>query len=119
MGWNGMGLGLGNLSRLADARTRSITPENRTGEKGAGGRATEGAGAAAAEGLGRGWKISPCDHVEPGATLVLADVEGPGVVQHVWMTLTGPWRFWILRVYWDGADHPSIEVPAGDFFCSG
>ena len=117
--WNGLGVGLGNLSRLADARTRSITAENRTGAKGAGGMATEGVGADAARDLGRGWKISPCDHVEAGATLTIADIAGPGVLQHVWLTLTGPWRFWILRVYWDGQEQPSIEVPAGDFFCSG
>lgn len=117
--WNGMGLGLGNLSRLADARTRSITAENRTGAKGGGGRAAEGVGSEAAAELGVGWKLSPCDKVAAGETLVIADVEGPGVIQHVWMTLTGHWRFWILRVYWDDAEHPSIEVPAGDFFCCG
>ena len=47
MGWNGMGVGLGNLSRLADARTRSITAENRGGAKGAGGMSSEGVGAEA------------------------------------------------------------------------
>ena len=44
--WNGLGVGLNNLWRLADAETRSISPENFTGEKGGGGRATEGTGAA-------------------------------------------------------------------------
>ncbi|MCP3918598.1 MAG: DUF2961 domain-containing protein [bacterium] len=118
-GWNGIGGGLGDLARLADARTRSITAENRTGAKGGGGRATEGVGAAAAADLGVGWKISPCDEIAAGATRVIAAIEGPGVIQHVWMTLTGAWRDSIVRIYWDGQEHPSVEVPAGDFFCMG
>ncbi len=81
--------------------------------------ATKGTGAHAARDLGRGWKISPSDKIAAGKTLEIANIDGPGVIQHVWMTLTGHWRFAILRVYWDGAKHPSIEVPAGDFFCMG
>ena len=45
--FNGLGLHLGNLSRLSNAKTRSISPENFTGEKGQGGMATEGTGAVA------------------------------------------------------------------------
>ena len=41
-GFNGLGLNLGNLARLSHARSRSISPENFTGAKGAGGMATEG-----------------------------------------------------------------------------
>ncbi len=107
------------LSRLSSARSRSVTPENRDGARGGGARAGAGMGAAAATELGRGWKVSPCERVAPGGTLVLADVEGPGVVTHVWMTLTGSWRRSRLRVFWDGADEPAIDVPAGDFFCQG
>jgi hypothetical protein len=107
------------LSRLANARTRAITPENRDGAKGAGARAGEGMGAAAARELGVGWKVAPCERIAPGDTLVLADAAGPGVVNHVWMTLTGSWRRSRLRVYWDGADEAAIDVPAGDFFCQG
>jgi hypothetical protein len=110
---------LGGLSRLRDERSRSISAENRDGAKGGAARATQGAGSHAARLLGPPWKISPCDKVAPGATLVVADIEGPGVVRHVWMTLTGAWRDWILRVWWDGQELPSIEVPAGDFFCMG
>ncbi len=44
-GFNGLGLGMGNLARLSDAETRSISAENPTGEKGKGGMATEGTGA--------------------------------------------------------------------------
>jgi len=50
-------MSLGTLSQLSHAKTRSISPENFTGEKGRGGMATEGTGANAARGLGRGWKF--------------------------------------------------------------
>ena len=63
--FNGLGLNLGNLSRLSRARTRSISPENFSGEKGMGGMATEGTGSHAARDLGRGWKISPSIEIQP------------------------------------------------------
>jgi hypothetical protein len=119
-GFNGLGLHLGNLSRLSDARTRSISPENFTGAPGQGGRATEGTGASPARSLGQGWKISPSIDVAPGATAVLADIEGPGALQHIWATIRGGrWRFLILRIYWDNAANPSVECPVGDFFANG
>jgi Protein of unknown function (DUF2961) len=117
--YDGLGLGLGNLSRLSPAKTRSISPENFTGEKGKGGMATEGTGARAARELGQGWKVSPSVRVKPKTTFTLADVAGQGAIQHIWMTPTGPWRYLILRFYWDGETTPSIETPAGDFFASG
>jgi hypothetical protein len=112
-------MGLGTLSRLSSAQTRSISPENTTGEPGRGGMATEGRGAPHARDLGRGWKISPCFEVAPGATHVMADIEGPGAIQHIWLTPTGHWRFSILRIYWDGQEQPSVECPVGDFFACG
>jgi hypothetical protein len=118
--FNGLGMGLGNLSRLSNAKTRSISPENFTGEKGKGGMATEGTGKDRAGELGQGWKISPSIHI-PGHTMVtLGEIEGPGAIQHIWMT-THPknWRNLILRVYWDGEEEPSIQTPYGDFFCCG
>ena len=57
--FNGLGLHLGNISRLSTAKTRSISPENFTGEKGKGGMATSGTGEGCARELGQGWKISP------------------------------------------------------------
>lgn len=118
-GFNGLGMHLGNLSRLSNARTRSICAENFDGAKGAACMATEGTGAKAARDLGKGWKISPSIRIEPGETRVIADIEGPGAIQHIWMTPTGNWRFTILRIYWDGSDIPSVECPVGDFFGSG
>jgi len=116
---NGLHLALGGLSRLCNAETRSISPENRTGAKGQGAMATEGTGAACARDLGQGWKISPSLRMAPGEILTLAEIEGSGAIQSIWMTLTGRWRYSILRFYWDGEETPSVEVPAGDLFCMG
>ncbi|QQA45039.1 DUF2961 domain-containing protein [Pelagovum pacificum] len=112
-------MSLGNLSRLSDAKSRSICPENFTGEKGGACQATEGTGAHAARDLGKGWKISPSINIAPGETALLADIEGPGAIQHIWMTPTGNWRFSILRFYWDDEETPSVECPVGDFFGCG
>ena len=117
--FNGLGMNMGNLSRLSDARTRSISAENFTGEKGKGGMATEGTGANCARDLGRGWKISPSVRIKPGETFTMADIEGQGAIQHIWCTPGGHWRFLILRIYWDDMETPSVECPIGDFFACG
>jgi hypothetical protein len=117
--FNGLGLHLGNLSRLSSAKTRSISPENFTGEKGKAGMATEGTGANCARDLGQGWKVSPSIRIAPGEERELADIGGPGEIQQMWMTPSGHWRFSILRVYWDGQDTPAVECPIGDFFACG
>jgi hypothetical protein len=116
---NGLGMSLGNLSRLSHAKTRSISPENFAGEKGKAGMALEGTGAKAARDLGQGWKISPSIQIKPGETFTLGDIQGSGAIQHIWMTPTGHWRYAILRIYWDGETQPSVEVPVGDFFAAG
>jgi len=118
-GFDGLNMGLSTLSRLSHAKTRSISPENFTGEKGKGGMATEGTGSRAARGLGQGWKVSPSVRIDSGTTFTLAEITGPGAIQHIWMTPTGKWRFSILRFYWDGEKEPSVEVPVGDFFANG
>ena len=118
--FSGLGLHLGNLSRLSDAKSRSISAENPTGEKGKGGMAEDGTGAVHARGLGRGWKISPSKRVAPGETLLLGDIEGAGAIQQIWITPANVrWRDLILRIYWDGQDQPSVEAPLGDFFACG
>lgn len=112
--------GLGNLSMLSHAKSRSISPENFTGEKGKGGMATEGTGKECARELGQGWKVSPSVFIEPQETFILGKIEGPGVIQHIWMTCFPPhWRHLILRIYWDDEKDASVEVPIGDFFCNG
>ena len=109
-----------SISVLRNVRTRSISPENPDGSPGGGGRATEGTGAASARDLGRGWKVSPSVDVAPGETLELARIDEPGRITHIWITChTDHWRTLVLRAFWDGAEEPAVEVPYGDFFCSG
>ncbi len=86
-GFNGLGMGLGTLSRLSGAQTRSISAENPTGEPGRGGMATEGTGAIPARELGQGWKVSPSIEIAGGETVTLADIAGPGAIQHIWLTV--------------------------------
>jgi hypothetical protein len=117
--FNGLGMGLSSLSRLSKAQTRSISPENFTGEKGKAAMSTDGPAKGAARDLGQGWKVSPFVRVPAGETFVMADVKGEGAIQQIWLTPAGTWRFAILRVYWDGETEPSIECPVGDFFACG
>lgn len=117
--FNGLGMGMGALSRLSRSVTRSISPENFTGEKGKGGMATEGTGAGCARDLGQGWKISPSVVIKPHESFELANINGSGAIQQIWMTPTGNWRHSILRIYWDDQEHPAVECPVGDFFTCG
>lgn len=125
--FNGLEMNMGNLYRMSNAQTRSISPENFTGEKGKGGMAsledkdkTNIANASwAARDLGQGWKVNPYVRIKPGETLTIAEIEGSGAIQHIWMTPTGIWRFSILRIYWDDETEPSVECPVGDFFGMG
>ncbi len=119
--FDGLQMNMGNLFRVSDAKTRSLSPENVTGEKGKGGMCELENGTArhAARELGKAWKVNPYFVIAPGETITLADVDGPGCIQHIWMTPTGKWRNTILRMYWDKAEQPSVECPVGDFFASG
>jgi hypothetical protein len=115
--------GVQTLFLLSDARSRSIGPENLTGEPGMAGRAElkDGSAKYAAKDLGRGWKVNPYIVIAPGTTVTLGVAKGPGVINHIWMTLGGAAenRSAILRIYWDGEATPSVETPAGDFFAAG
>jgi hypothetical protein len=108
-----------DLSILTSRESRSISAENFTGEKGKAGMATTGRGEQCARDLGQGWKVSPCVTIKAGTTFQVADIKGPGEIEQIWMTPTGNWRFSILRIYWDGQKHPSVECPVGDFFACG
>ena len=133
--FNGLGLGLGNISKLSSAKTRSITAENVYGEKGRGGMADvsetpqadvvkigqrwDGPNACARD-LGQTWKVRPCLNLPAGETTTLMDIDGPGCIQHIWITTDHKrFRDLILRLYWDGEETPSVECPVGDFFCNG
>ena len=112
--FHGLEMNLGNLARLSDAKTRSISPENFTGEKGKGGMATEGTGQHASRELGQGWKVSPSVHIQPGQTFTMAEINGSGAIQHIWMTPTGNNRLNILRIYWDG-DRKSTRLNSSHY----
>jgi len=91
--------------------SRSISFENPTGEPGGGGHA--------ASRLGVGRKGAPARQINPGEEVVLCDIDGPGTIRHIWITTSrepAVQRACVLRAYWDGQAHPSIECPIGDFF---
>lgn len=117
--FNGIESNMGNIFRLSDAKTRSISPENFKGEKGKGGMATTGTGQNAARDLGQKWKVSPSVIIKAKSTFTVAEIDGSGSIQHIWMTPTGNWRYSIIRFYWDDETTPSVEVPVGDFFGMG
>lgn len=117
--FNGINSNMGNLFQLSDAKSRSISPENFSGEKGKGGMATTGTGTNASRDLGQTWKVSPSIVIKSKTTYTIAEMDGPGSIQHIWMTPTGNWRYTIIRIYWDDETTPSVEAPVGDFFCMG
>ena len=113
---------LQNLYRASPAQSRSISPENPTGEPGKGSLATlkNGSASGPASDLGTGWKVNPFIIIQPGQTATLGTISGSGAIRHIWMaTIGGVWRYMILKVYWDDEKEPSILCPMGDFFCSG
>ncbi len=59
------------------------------------------------------WRIGP------GESRVLADIKGPGVITHIWLTQRNHYRECLLKITWDNASQPSVLVPLGDFFCLG
>lgn len=57
--------------------------------------------------------------IYPGETVTLADIQGAGIIRHIWITTNSEEneaRTLVLRMYWDGSDTPAVEVPLGDFF---
>jgi hypothetical protein len=110
---------LGALPRLRKGRSCSINWENKSGEK--------GAACQAASDLGPSRKGSPCIRaIAPGEVVTLANIQGSGEIQHIWMTVTDRTpmgrfvlRDVVLRMYWDGEENPSVECPLGDFFLNG
>lgn len=92
-----------------DIETRWVSPENPTGDRGAGGR------------VNRGAKGMAFIDIAPGATAVLADLPGAGIIRRIWMSGTIPRneeqrRLVRLEMFWDGAATPAVAAPVGDFF---
>ena len=119
--FDGISVDRTNLHRLSDAKTRSISPENFTGEKGKAAMSTDGPALRAARDLGQGWKVSPYVHIPGKSTFTLAEIDGSGAIQQIWLTPAplNRTREMIIRFYWDGEESPSIECPLGDFFACG
>ncbi|MBO4770537.1 MAG: DUF2961 domain-containing protein [Clostridia bacterium] len=107
------------LPIITGESSRAINAENPKGEKGGGGRASSI--------LGAGRKGRPCITLKSGKTEVIAEIEGCGIINHIWITVTDKTsdanrfvlRDIVLRMYWDGENEPSVECPLGDFFCLG
>ena len=110
--FNGLGMNLGNLARLSKSKTRSICPENPTGEKG---KAAMSAYPKSDASWSETQKLRPTISIEPGQVATLADIEGPGAIQSIWNTGCAG-RDAIIRFYWDGQERPSVECPLSDFF---
>jgi hypothetical protein len=90
---------LANIARLVDARTKRISSYDRSGGNG------------------------DCVGIGPRETFTMAEMEGAGIVKHIWITVSSEdplvRRNLVLRMYWDGQSHPSVEAPLGDFFGNG
>ncbi|HVL39655.1 MAG TPA: glycoside hydrolase family 172 protein [Fimbriimonadaceae bacterium] len=90
---------LADIATLVDARSRRISSYDRSGGN--------------------------ADHTKigPGETITLAEMEGAGIVKHIWITISSKddlaRKNLVLRMYWDGQEHPSVESPIGDFFGQG
>ena len=109
---------LGNLAQFKEEYSRSINPENPKGERGRGGQAVGK--------LGKSRKGNPYLDLPQGEEITLAEIEGPGIIHHIWSTIqdssdAGSFVLSdvLLRMYWDDEKTPSVEVPIGDFFCNG
>lgn len=109
---------MSNISKIQYADSRSISAENPEGKRGFGGQA--------AGELGKGRKGKAYLDLEPDKETTIADIKGPGVINHIWITVqdSSPkgefvLRDLVLRMYWDDSEKPSVEVPIGDFFCCG
>jgi len=112
---------LHDLTLNKDIRTFSVSPENPSGGKGEGGRATleQGSAAWAARDLGAGWKVNPYIVLDAGKTAVLADIKGQGAIKHFWITDGAKCgRQLILRIYFDQTERPAVHVPLSDFFAN-
>ncbi|MBQ4320920.1 MAG: DUF2961 domain-containing protein [Oscillospiraceae bacterium] len=126
---------LKHLSHITDGITHLITAENVYGKKGVGGMAEIGKlqddvaklGQPACTGdmethaareLGTGWKVRPCIQIPKATTVPILDLTMSGCITHIWVTMDEqPLQDLIFRFYWDEETEPSVEVPAGDFFC--
>ncbi len=88
---------------LNDDQTFAFSAENPTGRRGGGSRG------------GDCTKLSPTVKIKAGQTVTLVDTDGPGLIQNMWFTGYVGHSF-IIRIYWDHQEHPSVEAPLSAFF---
>lgn len=92
-----------SLSSLPDRKSFAFSAENPTGAPNGGTRGGDCS------------KLRACIRIQPGETVTLADVEGPGEITHIWFTGYIGHSF-ILRAYWENEPFPSVEAPVSAFF---
>ena len=88
---------------LQDRQTFAVSAENPTGMRNSGTKARDCE------------KLNPCISISPGETVTLCDVDGSGIISHMWFTGDIGHHF-ILRIYWEKEKFPSVEVPISAFF---
>lgn len=125
-GWGGLGVPSGPLADLAYGPvwdTRVSNPENPDGSKAGAAREVPDPNdriSKQAIDMGVGWRVRPVIELGAGETVDLADIEGSGSINYLWVTCTTEfWRGLVLRMYWDNEESPSVECPLGDFFAMG
>lgn len=94
------------MYQLKDRSTFAFSAENPTGTRNGGTRGKDCE------------KLNPCLLVKEGDTVTLCEVDGPGMITHLWFTGYIGHSF-ILRIYWEGSDFPSVEAPISAFFGCG
>jgi hypothetical protein len=111
LAFTGMGPADDLFRYRAGERTQWSSPENREARKGAGGVENRGA-------KGHAW-----DNIQAGEAYVMADLQGAGTIDRIWLTIDDRspemLRALKLDIYWDGAATPAVSVPLGDFFLHG
>lgn len=109
-----------DFTRNGKIKSRSVSAENFSGEKGKGGMATEGMGKIPAGELGQTFKISPCINIPASSAFTVLDIKGSGEINHIWMTCA-PQCFTGLKIemYYDGSDIASVSLPLGKLFAVG
>jgi len=90
------------------SETRWVSFENITGSRGQGAMENYGA------------KGHPCDYIKAGESKTLLDIEGPGIINRIWITISDRspemLRSLVINMYWDNEEKPAVSVPFGDFF---
>ena len=111
---------LSNLTKNIKGISRSLSSENKKGEKGQGALGLLGTGSQPARELGEGWKVSPSIHIKSNEKILLGEILGSGVINHIWCTCFDPFlRGSFIQIYFDNHKKPAVQAPLGDFFCQG